>query len=58
MATSRETALFVHGKSDAVFFIKLQAQLDVDIAKSEQVLKPFKLSFADNVKAVVGKYVW
>jgi len=58
MVTSRETTLFVHGESDAVFFKKLRAQLKIDIAKSEQVLEPFKLSFADNVKAVVGKYVW
>jgi cardiolipin synthase len=58
MVTSREVTLFVHGESDAVFFKKLRDQLEIDVAKSEQVLEPFKLSFADNVKAVLGKYVW
>ena len=58
MVTSRETTLFVHGESDSVFFKKLHDQLEIDIATSEQVLEPFKLSFTDNVKAVVGKYVW
>jgi len=58
MLTSREVALFVHGKGDCPFIRKLRQQLQADIAQSEQVQEPFELTFVDRIKAVVGKYVW
>ena len=58
MLTSREVALFIHGSNDDPFIKKLHDQLLADIAESEPVLHPFRISFIDRVKAVVGKYVW
>ena len=58
MLTSREITLFAHGRRDERFIRELRHQLEADIALSEQVLKPFELSFTDKIKAVVGKYVW
>jgi cardiolipin synthase len=58
MRTSREVTLFVHGLRDDPFFKKLRQSLNADVDKSEQVMAPFKLSFTDRIKAVVGKYVW
>jgi phosphatidylserine/phosphatidylglycerophosphate/cardiolipin synthase-like enzyme len=58
MVTSREVTLFVHAETDAVFIKELREQLQADMAKSEPVRQPFRLSFTGRVKAVVGKYVW
>ena len=58
MLTSKEITLFVHGVSTARFMRQLREQLEADIALSEEVVKPFKLSPLAKVKAVVGKYVW
>ena len=58
MLTSREVTQFVHGGPNDLFIRKLRNRLETDIAKSEQVLQPFEFSFADRLKAVVGKYVW
>jgi cardiolipin synthase len=58
MLTSREIALFAHGKRDERFIKELRDQLEADIAMSEQVLKPYELSFTDKLKGLVGKYVW
>ena len=58
MRTSREVTLFVHGSRDDPFLKKLRQRLHADIDKSEQVMAPFKLSFTQKVKGVVGKYVW
>jgi len=58
MLTSKELTLFVHGKPEAPFIRKLREQLDADLAKSAEVREPFRLSVADRIKAVAGKYVW
>jgi len=58
MLTSREIALFAHGKRDERFIKELRDQLEADISLSEQVLKPFDLSFTDRLKGMVGKYLW
>lgn len=58
MLTSREVTQFVHGGPDDLFIRKLRNRLEADIAESKQVLQPFEFSFADRLKAVVGKYVW
>ena len=58
MLTSRELTIFAHGERDSRFIKKLRDQLEADITQSEQVLKPFELSFTDRIKGVVGKYVW
>ena len=58
MVTSKELTLFVHGKKDEPFIEKLRDQLTKDISQSEQVKKPFKLSAAEWIMAVAGKYVW
>jgi cardiolipin synthase len=58
MRTSREVTLFVHGSRDDPFLKKLRQRLQADIDKSEQVMVPFKLSFTQKVKGMVGKYVW
>jgi cardiolipin synthase len=58
MLTSREIALFAHGRRDERFIKELRDQLEADIALSEQVLKPFDLSFTDRLKGMVGKYLW
>ena len=58
MRTSREVTLFVHGSRDDPFLKKLRQRLHADIDKSEPVMAPFKLSFTQKVKGVVGKYVW
>jgi phosphatidylserine/phosphatidylglycerophosphate/cardiolipin synthase-like enzyme len=58
MLTCREVTLFVHGSRDDPFLKKLRQQLNADVDKSERILAPFKLSFTDRIKAVVGKYVW
>ena len=58
MLTSRELTIFAHGERDSRFIQELRDQLETDIAQSEQVLKPFELSFIDRVKALVGKYIW
>ena len=50
--------LFVHGSRDDPFLKKLRQRLQADIDKSEQVMVPFKLSFTQKVKGMVGKYVW
>ena len=58
MVTSKEITLFVHGVSTAPFMRQLRAQLETDMAVSQEVVKPFKLGPLDKVKAVAGKYVW
>jgi len=58
MRTSREVALFVHGKEDDLFIRKLHDQLIADMAESEPVLNPFRISITAKAKALVGKYVW
>ena len=58
LLTSKEIALFVHGVSTSPFIREMREQLETDIALSEEVVKPFKLSLLGKVKAVVGKYVW
>ena len=58
MLTSCEVTIFAHGERDSEFIKELRDQLEADIAQSEQVLKPFELSFTDRIKGVVGKYVW
>jgi phosphatidylserine/phosphatidylglycerophosphate/cardiolipin synthase-like enzyme len=58
MLTSREITLFAHGRRDEQFIKELREQLEADIALSEQVLKPFELSFTDRLKGMVGKYLW
>ena len=58
MLTSKELTLFVHGKRDAPFIRKLREQLDRDLEKSTEVRESFRLSIADRIKAVVGKFVW
>ncbi len=58
MLTSKEITLFVHGVSTSPFMRELREQLEKDLAVSEEVVKPFKLSPLDRVMALVGKYVW
>jgi len=58
MLTSREITLFAHGRRDEQFIKELRDQLEADIALSEQVLKPYELSFTDRLKGLVGKYLW
>jgi cardiolipin synthase len=58
MITSREITLFAHGRRDERFIKELRDQLEADIALSEQVLKPFDLSFTNMLKGMVGKYLW
>ncbi|MEE4264596.1 MAG: phosphatidylserine/phosphatidylglycerophosphate/cardiolipin synthase family protein [Desulfobacteraceae bacterium] len=58
MLTSKEITLFVHGAPTAPFLRKLRAQLEADMAVSEEVVKPFELGPLEKVKAPVGKYVW
>lgn len=58
MLTSRELTLFAHGEKDSRFIKELRDQLEANIALSEQVLKPFELSFTERVKALAGKYTW
>ena len=58
MLTSKEITLFVHGVSTAPFMRQLRAQLETDMAVSQEVVKPFKLGPLEKVKAVAGKYVW
>jgi cardiolipin synthase len=58
MRTSREVALFVHGKKDDKFIKKLHDQLIADMAESELVFNPFRIRITDKAKALVGKYVW
>jgi cardiolipin synthase len=58
MLTSREVALFMHGSNDEPFIKKLRAQLLADIAKSDRVLHPFRISSVKSVMALVEKYVW
>ena len=58
MLTSEEITLFVHGLSTAPFMRQLRAQLEKDIAESEEVLAPFKLGPLAKLQAVAGKYVW
>lgn len=58
MLTSKEITLFVHGVSTSPFIRELREQLETDIALSEEVVKPLKLSPLGKVKAIVGKYVW
>ena len=58
MLTSREITLFAHGRRDERFIRELRHQLEANIALSEQVLKPFELSFIDRFKALAGKYIW
>ncbi|MGD8272180.1 MAG: phosphatidylserine/phosphatidylglycerophosphate/cardiolipin synthase family protein [Desulfobacterales bacterium] len=58
MLTSAEITLFVHGLSTAPFMRRLRAQLEKDIAASEEVVTPFKLGPLAKLKAVAGKYVW
>jgi hypothetical protein len=58
MLTSRELTIFAHGERDSRFIQELRDQLETDIAQSEQVLKPFELSFIDRIKALAGKYIW
>jgi cardiolipin synthase len=58
MLTSEEITLFVHGVATAPFMRQLRAQLEKDIAVSEEVVTPFKLGQLAKVQAVVGKYVW
>jgi cardiolipin synthase len=58
MLTSREIALFAHGKRDERFIKELRDQLQADIALSEQVLEPYELGFTDRFKGLVGKYLW
>ena len=56
--SGRELTIFAHGERDSRFIKKLRDQLEADITQSEQVLKPFELSFTDRIQGVVGKYVW
>jgi len=58
MRTSREVTMFVHCKPDDPFIKKLSERLGADMAKSEQVMAPFKLGAFEKVKALVGKYLW
>jgi hypothetical protein len=58
MLTSREIALFAHGKRDERFIKELRDQLQADIALSEQVLESYELGFTDRFKGLVGKYLW
>jgi hypothetical protein len=58
MLTSAEITLFVHGLPTAPFMRQLSAQLEKDIAASEEVLTPFKLGPLAKFQAVAGKYVW
>ncbi len=58
MLTSKEITLFVHGAPTSAFIRELQKQLEVDIAVSEEVSKPFKLGPVEKIMALVGKYVW
>jgi cardiolipin synthase len=58
MRTSREVTMFVHGKLDDPFVKRLREQLGADMAESEQVMIPFKLSASEKVKALFGKYLW
>lgn len=58
MLTSREITLFAHGGRDERFIKELRDQLEADISRSEQVLKPFELSLTDRLKALAGKYIW
>ena len=58
MLTSREVALFVHGKREDPFIEKLRHQLNADMNESKAVVKPFHIGITDKVKAVAGKYMW
>ena len=58
MLTSKETTLFLHAVSTSPFIRKLRAQLEANMTVCEEVVKPFKLSSMEKIKAVVGKYVW
>ena len=58
MLTSREITLFAHSGRDERFIKELRDQLEADISRSEQVLKPFELSLTDRLKALAGKYIW
>ena len=58
MLTSKELTLFAHVKPDAPVVRKLREQMDADLAESTEVREPFRISFADRIKAVAGKYVW
>ena len=58
MLTSKEITLFIHGDPTSDFIRKLREQIETDIAASEEVVNPFTLGPLEEVKAVVGKYVW
>ena len=58
MKTSREVTMFFHGNSEDPFIKRLRERLEADLAQSEEVLIPFKLSVAGKIKAFFGKYLW
>ena len=58
MLTSREVAIFVHGKQDDPFIDRLRSQLEADMAESKLVSQTFKLNFSEKAKAIAGKYIW
>ena len=58
MVTSKELTLFVHGTRSDPFIQRLRDQLVEDIRQSELLTKPFRLSVAERMMAVAGKYTW
>ncbi len=58
MLTTREATLFIHGSNDDPFIKRLRGQLEADIALSERVTGPFKLTIKERLGAVAGKYIW
>ena len=58
MVTSKELTLFAHGKKNDPFIEKLRDRLIKNIGQSEELKKPFKLSYVEKIMAFVGKYVW
>ncbi|VAX18156.1 Cardiolipin synthetase [hydrothermal vent metagenome] len=58
MMTTREATVFVHGANDDPFIKRLRGQLQADIALSERVAGPFKLTIKERLGAVAGKYIW
>ena len=58
MKTSREITMFFHGRPDDPFIKRLREQLEADLAESEEILIPFKLSVGGKIKAFFGKYIW
>lgn len=58
MVTTREAALFVHGRPDDPFIAALAANMEQARAASAPVTAPFAMGWYEHAGAVLGKYIW